>query len=67
MKINFHKIIVYNQWYSFIGAILLSIGTYYDINKKGNDLVVWVLLISALFFILLAFKKPKRLKADDQS
>jgi hypothetical protein len=64
MKINFHKLIVYNQGYGYIGTILGSIGTYFECAKTENGLRVWVLLLSGLFFLLMAFKKPKKFKEE---
>ena len=67
MKINFHNLKVYNPYYSVIGAVLLLTSHYLDINKKAIGLVVWPLITSAGFFFLMAFRKPKHLKEDDQS
>jgi hypothetical protein len=64
MKINFHELNVYNKPFAYIGAILLSTGVYLDDTNKVDKIYVWILLLSALFFLLMAFRKPKNLKED---
>jgi hypothetical protein len=57
-----HEIYPHNKLLLFIGAVLMFIGTYLDNTNKAGFGVTVTLLIGALIFLLLSFRKPKQKK-----
>lgn len=56
---NFHELNVYNKVYAYVGAILMSVGTYFSAAKNMDNIYVLCLFLFGLLLMLLSFKKPK--------
>ena len=53
---------IHNKLYLYIWVVISSIATYLSVTNKINDIGIFVMVVVALFFLLLAFKKPKESK-----
>ncbi len=59
------KMVVYNKAYLYIGAILTVGASFYSAAKHVNNIYVTGTVVLGLFYMLMAFKKPKRLKKQN--
>ncbi|BAU53000.1 hypothetical protein MgSA37_01167 [Mucilaginibacter gotjawali] len=55
---------IHNKLYLYIWLIISAIATYLSSTNKISDIGVFAMVVVALLFLLLAFKKPKESRDD---
>ena len=53
---------IYNKAYLYIGFIVFSVGMYFDYLKDYHGIYLYILLSLGIILMLMAFKKPKKVK-----
>ncbi len=66
-KMNLHELNVYNKTYVYVGAIFMSVGTYFSTAKNTDNIYTFSLLIVGILCMLMAMKKPKEKKEQNSN